>query len=224
MSYAQKKNIERIQAIPYTFPLVCYLPYASANEPSLMIGMDSGVTNNAFTALELIQLNGVTIDFKYSNAYYFENDLALLCNQMDKQIFLTQQYFNLFSHKKVKCLTFEVLPVTSTKVQTLQGVLAAQATTNMITLMAYQLQHPYKPVPPRAIKYCLTGNGSANKDDICEAAFSWTHDERLLYNNHMADAFACAFYSFFQKMKKDCPAHNIPIPDKYARMDWNFKN
>ena len=63
--------MERIQAIPDTFPLVCYLPYASANEPSLMIGMDSGVTNNAFTALELIQLNGVTIDFKYSNAYYF---------------------------------------------------------------------------------------------------------------------------------------------------------
>jgi hypothetical protein len=163
--------MERIQAIPDTFPLVCYLPYASANEPSLMLGMDSGVTNNAFAALELIQLNGVTIDFKYSNAYYFENDLALLCNQMDKQIFLTQQYFNLFSHKKVKCLTFEVLPVTSTKGQTLQGVLAAQTTTNMITLMAYQLQHPYKPVPPRAIKYCLTGNGSANKDDICEAAF-----------------------------------------------------
>ena len=146
--YAQKKNIERIQAIPDAFPLQCYLPYNAIDEPPIMVGMDSGVTNNAFAALELIQLNGVTIDFKYSNAYYFENDLALLCNQMDKQIFLTQQYFNLFSHKKVKCLTFEVLPVTSTKGQTLQGVLAAQTTTNMITLMAYQLQHPYKPGPP----------------------------------------------------------------------------
>ncbi|WP_158577458.1 hypothetical protein [Roseburia sp. AF15-21] len=49
-------------------------------------------------------------------------------------------------------------------------------------------------------------------------------DEKLLYNNHMADAFACAFYRFFQKMKDDCKAHNIPVPDKYARMDWNFKN
>lgn len=49
-------------------------------------------------------------------------------------------------------------------------------------------------------------------------------DEKLLYNNHMADAFACAFYRFFQKMKDDCNAHNIPVPDKYARMDWNFKN
>ena len=71
MSYAQKKNIERIQAIPDAFPLQCYLPYNAIDEPPIMVGMDSGVTNNAFAALELIQLNGVTIDFKYSNAYYF---------------------------------------------------------------------------------------------------------------------------------------------------------
>lgn len=50
MSYAQKKNIERIQAIPDAFPLQCYLPYNAIDEPPIMVGMDSGVTNNAFAA------------------------------------------------------------------------------------------------------------------------------------------------------------------------------
>lgn len=220
--YAQKKNIERTQTIPDAFPLQCYLPYNAIDEPPIMVGVDSGVTNNAFASLELIQKNGAVVDFKYNDAYYFENELAKLWSQIDKQIFLCNQYFNLFSHKKVECLTFEVIPVTSSK--RLQSVLAAQATTNIISLMAYQLHHTYKPIPPKAIKYCLTGDGNADKDTICQAAFSWTKDEKLLCNNHMADAFSCAFYSFFQKMKDDCKAHNIPVPDKYARMDWNFKN
>lgn len=219
--YAQKKNIERTQAIPDVFPLQCYLPYNAIDEPPIMVGMDSGVTNNAFASLELIQKNGAVVDFKYNDAYYYENDLAKLWSQIDKQIFLCNQYFNLFSHKNVECLTFEVLPVTSSK--KLQSVLAAQATTNIISLMAYQLHHTYKPIPPKAIKYCLTGDGNADKDTICQAAFSWTKDEKLLCNNHMADAFACAFYSFFLKMKDDCKTHNIPVPDKYARMYWNFK-
>ena len=65
MYYTQKKNIERIQTIPDAFPLQCYLPYNTIDEPPIMVGMDSGVTNNAFASLELIQKNGAGDRFKF---------------------------------------------------------------------------------------------------------------------------------------------------------------
>ena len=89
--YAQKKNIERIQAIPDAFPLQCYLPYDAIDEPPIMVGMDSGVTNNAFTSLELIQKNGAVVDFKYNDAYYYENDLAKLWSREHPKVCVNLQ-------------------------------------------------------------------------------------------------------------------------------------
>ena len=65
----------------------------------------------------------------------------------------------------------------------------------MERLHAYILNHPYRPVPATSIKKCLTGNGKAEKEEICNAAFTLTQDGRLLTNDHMADAFADCFVS-----------------------------
>ena len=94
----------------------------------------------------------------------------------------------------------------------------------MERLHAYILNHPYRPVPATSIKKCLTGNGKAEKEEICNAAFTLTQDGRLLTNDHMADAFADCFYAFIQRIKSDASYFHTPIPQKWAAMDWNFKN
>lgn len=227
--FTPKKNLKRLSGIPDVFPMQCYFPTVDdipKDSPQIMVGMDSGVSNTAFSYIELIQdaKTKSVIDFKLGDTYYFKDELDSLALQKDKQIYLCKQYFDLFARKDVVSLTFELLPLTSIKDQdTLKGVIDAQATTNMITTISYQLHHYYKPVPATSIKYCLSGNGKATKEEMCQAAFSLTGDERLLNNNHMADAFAAAFYSFIQRVKEDCVYYGTPIPQKFAHMDWNFK-
>ena len=179
--------------------------------------MDSGVSNTAFASIELIrdEKTNAIVDYRYIGAYYFKEELDRFTCQIDN---------DLFSHKKVRSLTYEVLPLTSIKSdETLNGVIQAQATTNLINVVAYQLKHPFHPVPATAIKYCLTGNGRADKQEMCQSAYALTNDSQLLDNEHKADAFGCCFYSFLQELKKDCSYHRVHIPEKYARMDWNFK-
>lgn len=221
-------HIPRETGIPIEFPIKCYKPAPDdiPPYPEVLAGMDSGVSNTAFACIELIrdEKTNAIIDFRYAGAYYFKERLDKFTCQMDKQIYLAKQYYDLFSHKRVRSLTYEVLPLTSIKdEEILKGVIQAQATTNMINTVAYQLNHPFKPVPVTAIKYCITKNGKASKYDMCMEAYACTKDEELLYNDHMADAFACCFYAFIQELKKSCAYHGIPVPEKFAHMDWNFK-
>lgn len=227
--YTPKKKTERESGIPSTFPFKCYSPAKDipADEPEILIGMDSGVSNTAFAYVELIRdyETGAVIDFKFGDAYYFLEELNKLAFQMDKQIYLAEQYFNLFSYKRVLSLTFELLPLNSTKdATTLKNLIDTQTTTDIIRTLAYILNHYYVPVPAKSIKYCFTGNGEADKKDMCETAYRMTGDERLLTNDHMADSFGMCFYSFIQKIKEDHVYRNAPIPEKYAHMDWNFKS
>ncbi len=228
--YSTKKHLPRQMGIPDEFPLRCYsptvgdIPYGS---PEILVGMDSGVSNTAFCTLEIIRdtCTGAVTDFKFLDAYYFKSELDQYAYQMDKQLYLAEQYFQLFNKKNVRELTFEVLPLPSTKGQeTLNGVLDAQMTTDLIKTVAYILKHHFNPVPAPAIKLCLNGSGNSSKNDMCIAGFSWTKDERLLYNDHMADAFACCFYTFMKMMVRDCITYNLPIPEKFSHMTWNFKN
>ena len=227
MNTYSQTHIPRETGIPIEFPLKCYKPAPDdiPQGPEILIGMDSGVSNTAFACIEIIrdEKTNAIIDYQYIGAYYFREELDKFTCQMDKQIYLAKQYFDLFSRKKVRSLTYEVLPLTSTKNdETLKGVIHAQATTNLINIIAYQLKHPFHPIPAPSIKYCITRNGKASKYDMCMEAYACTKDEELLYNDHMADAFACCFYTFIQELKKDCSYHRIPIPEKYARMSWNF--
>lgn len=221
-------HMPRETGIPTDFPLKCYRP--AANDippcPEILVGMDSGVSNTAFSCIELIRdknTNAIT-DFRYAGAYYFKEELDRFTCQMDRQIYLAKQYFDLFSHRRVHSLTYELLALTSIKnEETLKGVIQAQATTNLINTVAYQLNHPFRPVPATAIKYCLTQNGKATKNDMCIGAYTCTGDEELLHNDHMADAFACCFYAFIRVLKESCACYQLPIPQKFAHMDWNFK-
>lgn len=228
--YSTKKHIPRQMGIPDEFPLKCYSPTVGdipSGSPEILIGMDSGVSNTAFCSIEIIRDigTGAAIDFKFLNAYYFKSELDKYAYKIDKQLYLAEQYFNLFSHKNVNSLTFEVLPLPSTKSQEpLNGVIDAQATTDLIKTVAYLLKHHFNPIPATAIKFALTGTGKAAKDDMCMAAYSWVQNEELLYNDHMADAFACCFYSFMDMMIKDCKTYTLPIPGKFSHMIWNFKN
>ena len=79
-------------------------------------------------------------------------------------------------------------------------------------------------MPAKSIKYCLTGKGDASKYDMCMAAYARTKDEGLLYNDHKADTFAMYLYSFVQELKKSCIYYQIPIPQKFSNMDWNYKD
>lgn len=220
----QKIHIPRETGIPTEFPLKCYRPATDdipPCSPEIIVGMDSGISNTAFSYIELIRDNNTNavVDFSYGKTYYFRKELDNYSYKLDKQIYLANQYFDLFSRKNVIKLSFEVLPINSVKnEQTLKGILDAQATTTLISTLAYQLRHRFAPVPATAIKHCMTGNGNAPKYDMCIEAYSWSKDEELLYNDHMADAFACAFYSFIQELKESCNSHNVPIPQKFSRV------
>ena len=77
MEYIAKKHIQRENGLPTEFPLKCYklapndiLPYS----PEILVGMDSGITNTAFSYIELIRdtETNAMIDFKYGGTYYFK--------------------------------------------------------------------------------------------------------------------------------------------------------
>lgn len=229
MAYTVRQHIPRVTGIPTDFPLKCYVPANGdipSNSPEILIGMDSGISNTSFSYIELIrdEANAV-VDFKYRDTFYFKEELDTFSCKLDKLIYLAGRYYDLFSHKNVINLTYEVLTLNSVKnEETLSGLINAQATTDIINLTAYQLNHSFHPVPATAIKYCMTGRGNSLKYDMCMNAYAWTKDEKLLYNDHMADAFSCCFYAFVQKLKESCIHHNIPIPKKFSFIGWNYKD
>lgn len=230
MTYIPKKHIQRKTGIPLEFPLKCYQPADNdipPYSPEVLVGMDSGISNTAFSYIELIrdEATNALIDFTYGGTYYFKRELDDFSCKLDRQIYLAEKYYNLFSHKNVSNLTFEVLSLNSAKnEETLKGIIDAQRTTTIISTLAYQLNHHFTPVPATAIKYCITGSGTAMKYDMCMNAYAWTKDEDLLYNDHMSDAFSCCFYTFVQKLKESCIQHNITIPKKFSYMEWNYKD
>lgn len=222
MTYIPKKHIQRKTGIPPEFPLKCYQPADNdipPYSPEVLVGMDSGISNTAFSYIELIrdEATNALIDFTYGGTYYFKRELDDFSCKLDRQIYLAEKYYNLFSHKNVSNLTFEVLSLNSAKnEETLKGIIDAQRTTTIISTLAYQLNHHFTPVPATAIKYCITGSGTAMKYDMCMNAYAWTKDEDLLYNDHMSDAFSCCFYTFVQKLKESCIQYNMPIPKKFS--------
>lgn len=225
-----RKHLERTKGLPPEFPMKCYRPTYKDYESTtpIVVGMDSGIGNTAFSYLELIQGTDTNpkpvTDFKYGDSYYFLPELEKLSYQLDKQLYLCEKYYDLFAKKPVHSLTYELLPLNEIQdMGILAGVISAQATTNLINATAYMLNHHFEPVPATAIKYCLTGNMLASKEEMCKAAFQLTDDLRLLENNHMADAFAMAFYGFIKILKEDCVFYNVPVPQKFAHMEWNFK-
>ena len=172
-TYIYKKHIPREKGIPDQFPLKCYRPAPDdipPCSPEILVGMDSGISNTAFSYIELIRdrTTNALIDFKYGGTYYFKKVLDGFSCKLDKQIYLAEQYYNLFSHQRVSSLTFEVLSLNCPKnEETLKGILDAQTTTTIISTVAYQLNHHFNPVPATAIKHCLTGKGNASKYDMC---------------------------------------------------------
>lgn len=230
MAYTVKKHIPREKGIPTEFPLKCYVPEVGdipTGSPEILVGMDSGIGNTAFSCIELVrdEATNALIDFKYMDTYYFKEEVDAFSCKLDKLMYLAGRYYDLFSHKNVVNLTYEVLTLNSAKNEgTLAGLINAQATTDIINLTAYQLNHSFHPVPATAIKHCMTGNGNALKYDMCMNAYAWTADEKLLYNDHMADAFSCCLYEFVQKLKESCIQHDIPIPKKFSYMGWNYKD
>ena len=227
--YKFKKHIHREQGIPKEFPFKARFPAPNdipKDAPEVFVGMDSGIGNTAFSYIELIKdtKTKAVVDFQYTKSYYYAPELAMLLYQIDKQFFLMEQYYNLFAHKCVTSFTYELLPITNIKdYETLKGVIDAQSTTNLLNALAYSLNHAYKPTPVTSIKFCLTGNGRATKEEMCNAAYAITGDQELLKNNHMADAFAACFYSFIKRLKEDCAYYSTPIPTKWEKFDWNFK-
>lgn len=228
MAYITKKHIPREKGIPDKCPFKCYAPTMdniNYDLPQIIIGIDSGVSNTAFAFLNIIRdSNKAIIDFEFGGSYYFLEELDMLALQKDKQIFLCQKYYELFAHRDVLSMSFERLSLNSIQdADTLKGVIDAQETTTLLTTTAYTLKHYYNPIPPTSVKFCLTGNGKADKKEMCQTAYALTHNKQLFDNSHRADAFACAFYSFIQELKESCVYYGIPIPPKYAHMEWNFR-
>ncbi len=225
------KHLPRETGFPQELPIKLYRPAVGtipADAPEIIVGCDTGVSNCAFCELEVIRdpATNAIVDFKYNGTYYFADELSEYSCRLDKQLIIMRKYYELFSRKRVTSLTFEAIFTDSTKdADTRSGIIATMETTAYLSLISYLLQHHYDAVPAPAIKRCLTGNGKAQKSDMCFAAYSWTKDAELLSNSHRADAFACAFYDFiFKKMTESCLCQGIPIPQKFAHMDWNFKS
>lgn len=207
MAYVTRKHIPREKGLPDRCPFKCYSPAMDDIDhdlPQILIGVDSGVSNTAFAYLNIIRApNKAIVDFELGDSYYFLDELNMLALQKDKQIFLCRKYYELFAHRDVLSMTFERLPLNSIQdADTLKGVIDAQETTTLLTTTAYALKHFYRPISATSIKYCLTGSGRADKQEMCQAAYALTQDRQLLDNSHRADAFACAFYSFIQAVKE----------------------
>lgn len=221
--------IKREKGIPDVFPLKCYFATPDdipVDSPDIIVGMDSGITNLAFSEIQLIRdpITKSVVDFKYIGSYYFADELTRYKSKIQKQIHIMELYYDLFSHKRVLFVGYELLPFTVIKDASIRaGVLDAQCTTDYIKLVAYQLNHHMEAISAKANKYCLTSDGNAAKEKMCQYAYDMTGDICLLENDHCSDAFALAFYLFIDMVKQDVVDHNTPIPTKFAHMDWNFK-
>lgn len=229
--YEQKtplRTIKRTPGIPTEFPFKCYfatpddIPEAA---PDIIVGMDSGISNLAFSEIEIIRdpITKSVVDFKYVGSYYFLGELSKYKSKIQKQLHIMELYYELFSHKRVIAVGYELLPFTIIKDEKIRaGVLDAQVTTDYIKLVAYQLNHHMEAIGATKNKFVLTGNGQADKEEMCKNAFALTQDEMLLDIDHCADAFALAFCLFMDMLKQDSVDHGTPIPSKFAHMTWNF--
>ena len=86
MAYTRKKHIPREAGIPLKFPLKCYQPADNdipPYSPEILVGMDSGISNTAFSYIELIrdEITNAVIDFKYGGTYYFKFFLIKLISR-----------------------------------------------------------------------------------------------------------------------------------------------
>lgn len=215
---------KRTSAIPDTFPLEHYFLPSTANATEqIVIGIDSGVSNCAFCELQLIYEDGYLADFKVENLYYFEDEIKKYTCIDDRYYFLAAKYYDLFSKKPVTNTIFELLSLNTIKDnETLKGVLRAQKTTDIISFICRCLKHPYTAISPKAVKYTLTGNGNATKEEMQKAAYEITDGQfpNFLENDHLADAFAMAFYHWTTKVKEEMNTYHLSPPPKYAHMDW----
>lgn len=215
---------KRTSAIPDTFPLEHYcLPTDTTTTEQIVVGIDSGVSNCAFCELQLIYEDGYFADFEIKNLYYFEDEIKKYTCIDDRYYFLASKYYDLFSKKPVCNTIFELLSLNTIKDnETLKGVLRAQKTTHIISFICRCLKHPYTAISPKAIKYALTGNGNATKEEMQKAAYEITDEQFLefLENDHLADAFAMAFYYWTTKVKEEMNTFHLSPPPKYAHMDW----
>lgn len=211
--------------IPDKFPLGHYkLPF-DPNKPQILIGMDSGVSHLAFSETSIIKENGHIRDIKIENLYYFENEIRSIPTQDDRYFYIAEQYYNLFSKKQVKRLGCEIIALNDSPNTNLQSLLRAQKVTDILTFLCRCLSHPYSAIPPKVIKYCIKKNGNASKGEMQEAIYKITGEQYPIFleNDHLTDAYAIALYLAIDLIKTDCTNFNLPIPEKYAFMDWNFK-
>lgn len=215
---------KRTSDIPDTFPLAHYcLPSNSNTTEQIVVGIDSGVSNCAFCELQLIYEDGYLADFEIKNLYYFEDEIKKYACIDDRYYFLAAKYYDLFSKKPVCNTIFELLSLNTIKDnESLKGVLRAQKTTDIISFICRCLKHPYTAISPKAIKYTLTGNGNATKEEMQKAAYEITDEQfpEFLENDHLADAFAMAFYHWTSKVKEEMNTFHLSPPPKYAHMDW----
>jgi Holliday junction resolvasome RuvABC endonuclease subunit len=219
---------DRESSIPTSLPLKRYALHGLPDDDTrIVVGIDTGVSHVAFCECNLIRgINGnasYIIDLEMLNYYYFEDDINLLKTKDDKFYFIMEKYWELFSHKNVWNVVFEALPLNSIKNEsTLKGVIQAQKTTDLLTLICYTLNHSYSPTPPTSIKYALTGNGHATKEEMQRAAYNLTNQKHPIFlsNDHVADAFGDCFYYFSQICKRDGTKYHCSPPPKYQHMHW----
>ena len=107
MTYIPKKHIQRKTGIPLEFPLKCYQPADNdipPYSPEVLVGMDSGISNTAFSYIELIrdEATNALIDFTYGGTYYFKRELDDFSCKLDRQIYLAEKYYNLFSQECIQ--------------------------------------------------------------------------------------------------------------------------
>lgn len=215
---------QRSSDIPDTFPLEHYcLPTDTNTTEQIVVGIDSGVSNCAFCEFQLLFEDGYLADFEIKNLYYFEDEIKKYACIDDRYYFLAAKYYDLFSKKPVCNTIFELLSLNTIKDnETLKGVLRAQKTTDIISFICRCLKHPYTATSPKAVKYALTGNGNATKEEMQKAAYKITNEQypEFLENDHLADAFGMAFYHWSSKVKEEMNTYHLSPPPKYAHMDW----
>lgn len=219
-----------VKGIP-DFPFQYYTPTIDIKrKPYMLVGMDSGIGNAAFSCITISDdkfVNKIPVDFEYVDSFYFAEELAKYPTTLDRQFFIINKYWELFSQENVESLTYELLPITNiSDPGTFKGVLHAQNTTALINMVCRMIGHQFYPTSPTEIKFCLTGNGSATKEEMCQKAYELTGDERLLTNNHMADALGDAFCGYIRKLKQHIADRDGKgeIPQKWLEFcPWNFK-
>ncbi|SEW31724.1 crossover junction endodeoxyribonuclease RuvC [[Clostridium] fimetarium] len=179
---------------PEHFPIEFYRSHPSTmSNNTYVIGLDSGTMNAAIVVAQVIkEYHPKRNYYKIVEFIYPEKEMRNLTSD-EKLLFLANLIWDLCMKYNVLAITFEMLPLTTVGPKKLKGVLLAHSMTAITELICACLDIKHCPIPVTTIKYYVTKNGDAKKEQVQQCVdklLEYQYSDIILGNDHIADALA----------------------------------